>query len=48
MSSEANYPISVEKNLPLRARDGVTLLADVYRPAAPGRFPSHLLLPVIP
>ncbi len=39
MSSEANDPVVVEKNLPMRARDGVTLFADVYRPAVPGRFP---------
>jgi len=39
MSSEANYSVVVEKNLPMRARDGVTLFADVYRPAGPGRFP---------
>ena len=39
MSSEAKYSIVVEKNLAMRARDGVTLLADVYRPAADGRFP---------
>ena len=39
MSSEAKYSIVVEKNAAMRARDGVTLFADVYRPAAPGRFP---------
>jgi len=39
MSSEANDPVVVEKNLPMRARDGVTRFADVYRPAVPGRFP---------
>ncbi len=39
MSSEADYPVVVEKNLRMRARDGVTLFADVYRPAVPGRFP---------
>jgi uncharacterized protein len=39
MSSETNYQVVVEKNLPMRTRDGVTLLADVYRPAVPGRFP---------
>ncbi len=39
MSSEANHPVVVEKNLPMRTRDGVTLYADVYRPAAQGRFP---------
>ncbi len=31
MSSEANDPVVVEKNLAMRARDGVTLFADVYR-----------------
>jgi len=39
MSSEADDPVVVEQNLPMRARDGVTLFADVYRPAVPGRFP---------
>ena len=43
MSSEANYPVVVEKNLPMRARDGVTLFADVYRPAVPGRFPMLVI-----
>ena len=39
MSSEADYTVVVEKNLAMRARDGVTLYADVYRPDSPGRFP---------
>jgi putative CocE/NonD family hydrolase len=39
MSSETNYPVVVEKNLPMRAHDGVTFFADVYRLAVPGRFP---------
>jgi uncharacterized protein len=39
MSSESNYQVVVEKNLPMITRDGVTLYADVYRPAAQGRFP---------
>ncbi len=39
MSSEAIFTVAVEKNLPMRARDGAALYADVYRPAAPGRFP---------
>ncbi len=30
----------VEKNVAVPMRDGVTLRADVYRPAAPGRFPT--------
>lgn len=33
------YAVIIEKNVPMRARDGVTLYADVYRPDAPGRFP---------
>lgn len=33
------YPVVVEKNLPMRTRDGVTLYADVCRPDTPGRFP---------
>lgn len=37
--SAPQYRVIVEKDLPLRTRDGVTLYADVYRPDAPGRFP---------
>jgi uncharacterized protein len=40
--SEARYRVLVEKNLPARTRDGVTMRADVYRPDAPGRFPVLL------
>ena len=43
VSSEARYSIVVEKNLPMRARDGVTLFADVHRPDAPGRFPALVI-----
>ncbi len=32
----------VDKNVPVALRDGVTLRADVYRPAAPGRYPVLL------
>ena len=32
----------IEKNVPARMRDGVTLRADVYRPATPGRYPALL------
>jgi putative CocE/NonD family hydrolase len=39
MPEQADSSIVVEKNLPMRTRDGVTLYADVHRPAAPGRFP---------
>src|SRR5262245_63313248 len=30
--------MTVEKNVPVPMRDKVTLRADVYRPASPGRF----------
>ena len=33
------FSVAVEKNVPMRTRDGVTLFADVYRPDGPGRFP---------
>jgi uncharacterized protein len=36
------YTVALEKNVPMRTRDGVTLYADVYRPDAPGRFPVLL------
>lgn len=38
-SSEATYKVKIERHLPMRTRDGVTLYADVYRPDAAGKFP---------
>lgn len=35
--------IVVERDLPAKMRDGVTLYADVYRPEGPGRFPALLM-----
>ena len=35
--------IVVERDRPVRMRDGVTLYADVYRPAEHGRFPALLM-----
>jgi len=35
--------VSVERDVPARMRDGVTLYANVYRPSAPGRYPVILL-----
>jgi len=35
--------IVVERDLPVRMRDGVVLYADVYRPAETGRFPALLM-----
>ena len=32
----------IDKDVPMTTRDGVTLRADVYRPAAPGRYPVLL------
>src|SRR2546428_5902197 len=32
--------MTVDKNVPVPMRDGVTLRADVYRPSSPGRFPT--------
>lgn len=37
--SEPNYKVIIEKNLPMRTRDGVNLYADIYRPDAEGKFP---------
>src|SRR5687768_450219 len=35
--------VTVQRNLPCRMRDGVTLYADVYRPAGQGPFPVILM-----
>jgi len=37
--AEPKYKVTIEKNLAMRTRDGITLRADVYRPDASGRFP---------
>jgi uncharacterized protein len=34
--------ITVERNVPLKTRDGVTLRADIYRPKSDGKFPTLL------
>jgi putative CocE/NonD family hydrolase len=36
------YAITVEQNVPMKTRDGMTLSADVYRPKAHGKFPVLL------
>ena len=38
-NAEPKYKVTIERNLAMRTRDGVTLRADVYRPDAPGKFP---------
>ena len=37
--SDPTYKVTVQRHLPMRTRDGITLYADVYRPDAPGKFP---------
>jgi predicted acyl esterase len=34
--------VLIDKDVAMTTRDGVTLRADVYRPAAPGRYPVLL------
>jgi hypothetical protein len=41
-SPAARDGFEVEVGVKMKTRDGVTLVADVYRPAAPGRFPTLL------
>ncbi len=36
------YNIKVEKNVMVRARDGVRVAIDIYRPDTPGKFPALL------
>ncbi len=38
-----NAEVTVERNVPAKMRDGVTLRADIYRPKADGRFPVLLV-----
>ncbi len=38
----SQYPITYERNVPVKMRDGVILRADIYRPAADGKFPVLL------
>jgi uncharacterized protein len=37
-SAQEHYDVLVERNVPAKMRDGVTLRADVYRPKADGKF----------
>jgi uncharacterized protein len=36
------YSVTYERNVPVKMRDGVILRADIYRPAADGKFPVLL------
>jgi putative CocE/NonD family hydrolase len=42
--SEAKYEIRYYNNAKIPMRDGVRLAGDIYRPAAPGKFPALLLV----
>src|SRR5215208_2199389 len=37
-----DYPVSVQTNVRVKMRDGVSLVADIYRPKAEGRLPVLL------
>jgi hypothetical protein len=37
-----SYEVTVERSVPVKMRDGVTLRADIYRPKAEGKFPLLL------
>jgi len=41
--SQPAYQVVVDENVRIPMRDGVELVADVYRPDAPGRFPALIL-----
>jgi uncharacterized protein len=36
------YPVTIERDVPVKMRDGITLHADIYRPKADGQFPTLL------
>jgi predicted acyl esterase len=40
MSSDANYEMTVDRDVSVPLRDGTRVLANVHRPDAPGRFPA--------
>src|SRR5437660_12518269 len=42
MARQTDLPIAVEFNVPAVMRDGVTLRANVYRPAGEGKWPVLL------
>jgi putative CocE/NonD family hydrolase len=42
-TKDVHTDVLVDKNLSVQMRDGVVLYADIYRPAAPGRFPTVLI-----
>ena len=45
-TSPTRYEVTIQTGVPVKMRDGVTLIADIYRPKAPGKCP--VLLPRTP
>lgn len=41
-ASQTRYEVTIQANVPVKMRDGVTLIADIYRPKAEGKFPVLL------
>jgi uncharacterized protein len=41
--AQERYEVILERNVPAKMRDGVTLRADIYRPKADGKFPVLLV-----
>jgi len=41
-SAPTGYEVAIQTNVPVKMRDGVTLIADIYRPKAQGKFPVLL------
>ena len=44
-ASPGSLAVSVQTGVRVKMRDGISLVADVYRPAAPGKFPALLQRP---
>jgi predicted acyl esterase len=38
-ASEPIHKVVVDRNVPIRTRDAVTLMSDAYRPDSSGKFP---------
>ena len=41
-TSPVRYEVAIQTGVPVKMRDGVTLIADIYRPKAQGKFPVLL------
>lgn len=41
-AAPTRYEVAIQANVPVKMRDGVTLIADIYRPKAQGKFPVLL------